>query len=71
MTMPATKTVAARRMKTTVIVEYENQADLEEALAHGMQCARERYIGIRFGLKDRDEYGPKIEVRTTQVRTRK
>lgn len=52
-------------------VEYENQPDLEEALAHGLQCAKERYIGIRFGLKDKDAHGPKIEVRTARMRPRK
>jgi hypothetical protein len=57
-----------RRMRTTIVVEYETQEDLNEGLEHGLQCARERYIGIRFGLKGRDEHGPKIEVRTARCR---
>jgi hypothetical protein len=62
---------AARRMRTTIVIEHENQGDFEEALRLGVGCAREGYIGIKFGLKDRDEHGPKIEVRTAQCRKRR
>lgn len=60
----------ARRMRTTIVVEYETQEDLNEALEYGLQCARERFIGISFGLKGRDEHGPKIQVRTARCRRR-
>lgn len=69
--MSAEKKATARRMRATIIVEYESQEDLEEGLKLGVECARERYIGIRFGLKGRDEHGPKIEVRTARCRREK
>ena len=58
----------SRRMRTTIVLEYENQADFNEALLRGAQCALERFIGIKFSLEGRDEHGPTIEVRTTRSR---
>jgi hypothetical protein len=58
----------SRRMRTTIILEWESQEDFEKALDIGVQCASERFIGIRFSLPERDEHGPIVEVRTTRAR---
>lgn len=66
----AVSSPATRRMRTTIVVEYESQEDLNEALEHGLQCAREQFVGIKFRLKvkEKGEHGPTIEVRTARCR---
>jgi hypothetical protein len=64
----STKADTVKRGRTAIVLEYESQEDFDEALKHGVQCARERFINIKFGLKGRDEHGPTIEVRTTRAR---